>query len=461
MQSHSILSSFLLSAFSQIGSRILRFWYVGWIVKTLGASSWGDIAFAVTSLSFISILLEAGKTSNSSVWKVDSIEGDSEAFQQLVWVRLAWTLPIFFLLHAVLFLFPFPGSLAIQIYSVWLLLRPFTLDWLLVRRHRSGLPQLFQFLRNAMLLTLVFIYRPNSVSTLLVLELSLEFLVAIVTLFLFRHEYRKIPPFSLKQGWGSFLISSPFLIASIFSLLHQNGDVFLIRIWHGSESVGLYDFVYKIMLFVFYAGGGLSLALRTRLASMLDNSTVDKTLMYAIQRILSLLSLFYLLFVWYISFPVLNHFLPQYAAEAVILLKLVSFYIPFAFFNIPIVEWLVVRRSSKEFAKLALVMGSANILLNLIAIPYWGLIGATCTTVLVEFGASYYLWKQAKLNGMYITKNRHFYFPVIMTIIVVLLSPPEANSLSLFVIASIGVILLSLLFGQLQRADLKVLSAKE
>lgn len=447
-----------------VGSRIIRFWYVGWIVRMLGVGSWGQITYAITTITFLSLILEGGKPTAATLQQIGTSDGDKRFFTQLVWVRQAITLPVFLLLQIGLWIFPFEGSLALSIYACWLILRPLTLDWLYTRHHRNGIPQLLQFFRNGLLLFCVYWIKPASITQVLSIELFLEFLVA-VALWI---GAKKFSPHittkpNLTNGLQEYIACAPFLASSVFSLLHQNGDILIIRQVLGFEAVGVYDFLYKIMLFVFYAGGGLTLALRPRLAEArrLGREDLLKSRTLSAQKFLFLGSLLYLAGVWYASEPVIAYFLPEHSNEGVSVLRLLSLYIPLAFFNIPMVEWLLVHKPPKVFALMTIIMGSSNILLNLFLVPAFGLHGAAVTTVSIESGICLFLLFSSKADGLFQYPTWRWFMPFLLIGLLIGFAPQQANQPLLGLAVALFTLMVSWWSGLFRLADLKLLSGRE
>lgn len=447
-----------------VGSRIIRFWYVGWIVRMLGVGSWGQITYAITTITFLSLFLEGGKPTAATLQQIGTTEGDKRFFTQLVWVRQAFTIPLFLMLQVGLWIFPFEGSVALSIYACWLILRPFTLDWLYTRHHRNGIPQLLQFFRNALLLSCVYGIKPTSIAQILAIELALEFLVALA-LWIGSRKLSPglVTPPSLNNGLQEYIACAPFLASAVFSLLHQNGDILIIRQVLGFEAVGVYDFLYKIMLFVFYAGGGLTLALRPRLAESKrlerHDLVISRTL--AAQKFLFLGSLLYLAGVWYASGPLIDYFLPGHNTEGVSVLRALSFYIPLAFFNIPLVEWLLVHKSPRVFATMTILMGSSNILLNLVLVPALGLYGAALTTVTIETGIFAFLLHTVRKGGVFLHVSWRWAVPLFLIGAIVFVAPKQANQPFLGLAMGLAAVLISWWTGLFRLADLRLLSGRE
>lgn len=447
-----------------VGSRVIRFWYVGWIIRMLGVESWGQITYAITAITFLSLFLEGGKPTAATLQQIGTLEGDKRFFTQLVWVRQAATLPLFLFLQVALWLFPFEGSTALSIYACWLLLRPFTLDWLYTRHHRNGIPQVLQLARNAFLLLCVYTIKPSGISQVLAIELSLEFLVVVA---LWIGSRRLVPnlytPPHFSHGLQEYVACAPFLASAVFSLLHQNGDILVIRQFLGFEAVGVYDFLYKIMLFVFYAGGGLTLALRPRLAESRLQNRLDllrgRTL--AAQKFLFLGSLAYLAGVWYASQPLVDYFLPGHTEEGVAILRALSLYIPLAFFNIPLVEWLLVHKPPRVFAVMTILMGTSNILLNLLLVPRFGLFGAAITTIAIELSIAIFLFFSTRKDGLFRNTSLRWALPFLLISGIILLAPERANQPFVGLALAVTAILISWLFGLFRRDDLRTLSGRE
>jgi O-antigen/teichoic acid export membrane protein len=395
----SVLHNFLLAILSIAGSKVFRFLYISWIIRTAGVEVWGAVAFAIVVVFYATHLLDFGRSLLATIHATDDEEWDKHYLHSLLWKRLALSAPIVAGGWWILGELSIEGGEALRWYLLLLLIRPFYPDWLYQRKHLNGLLQLFQGIRQLLLLVLIVSLEYKSPVEIIRLELLSEVLLVVIMWWrLPGMKHLEKPETSKeKEIWKN---SWPLFISMWFMVLHQNGDILVIRWFADLSELGVYDFSYKIMLFAFGGGIALSGSLRPRFSSLQKKSIQllwGSRLLVAGQRVLMLVSLGFIAFVYFYASFVLEQFFPDNAAQVVPILKVIGWFVPLSFLVVPMSEWVIVHDERKVFMAIVVSAGVSNIVLNMIFVPLWGLIGAAWATILVEsLFLLFYLWRSAR-----------------------------------------------------------------
>lgn len=386
-----------LSGSASAGGRILRFFVASLALRLFGSASWGEVAFALTLMTYVNFVLDFGVSSLALIDNPDDTKKDRSLFVSLFYVRgllaLALSIPALLILQAS----GLAGGKVLAVYFLLMWIRPWQLDWFWQRKGFAGLMPLLQFIRQALLLALLWFQPPPSIVWLVAADVFLEGLVGMVCWFLG-------PKRTFRMGWPDFAewkdaiscfrSSGVLFAASSLMLLYQSADVFFLRAKHGLHAVGMYDYGYRFVLFAFQIGASLSIPLRRQMARMRVEGRESEfpVLLKASHNILGALSAGFLLFALYFSPLLLNWSLTGEEAQlGHIVMVVLAGWLVLSFYAVPLGEWMLTG-SARRYLHLAILATGVNLMANAILVPKWGPLGAAWSKVMSELAVFIFLW---------------------------------------------------------------------
>jgi O-antigen/teichoic acid export membrane protein len=412
----SILQNMMQASMALVVGRISRFFLATVVLKQVGASAWGEIAFALAVIQYLAFILEGGLVTLAQIKHNDNYQFDVAFLRILVWNRFIVSVLLVLVSAFLISFVSFAGSQSLVWYLAFLIIRPFALDWLFLRKGYAGFIQIIQAVRQVSILFVFLVGFNASVFTFILLDIISELLVALFLWYWFFKKTNKLGqqfllvPLVFEDGVAIlkkvfkdilnckirlvypniFFDALPLFLGSFFLLLHQNIDLFFLRIYTDLSTTGIYDYAYKIMMFAYFLGTSISAPLRRQLARHSDAFNSQR-LVISSQRILLSISWGFHIVVL-IVFPVfLPLFIPDTYLHIVLLLQILSLYLLIAFFSIPLSEWLITNGKPSDYVFMAIIGGGVNLLTNIWFVPLWGAVGAAISTVLAELSIFFYL----------------------------------------------------------------------
>jgi len=401
--SPSILKNMGYSSIAQALGRLMRFFMASAALKFYGEAAWGQVAFGLTVVSFASFFLDMGISTLASVEKPADSTWDRIFFVCLGWIRLAVAMLGVVLAWFILPYIGFEGVRVLCIYLIFLIVRPFSLDWLFQRKGYSGLIPIIQAVRQGVILAMVLAKWLPTIESLVVVDLVTEGLAALATWWVGprRHFSLHLPQ---REEWPAirnmYHLASPLFLGSTLILIHQNMDIIVIRFILGLKDVGIYDYSARFVQFAFIVGAGLSVPLRRQLANLgEDGVKVAQGLLRASHKVLGIVSAAFLLFAVY-GAPIIFRILvrAESIADALQITRVLSIFLVFSFLSIPLSEWLITRQSKIQYLKLAGLAAVVNLSLNLSLVPWLGVWGAAVAKVGSELAILSFLLTLSNVN---------------------------------------------------------------
>lgn len=419
-----ILANFAISSLAIFASKGVRLIYVAACIKVLGAQGWGTFATLFLIFGFLYLLVDCGRGSLASLHNVSNNFWHSRFFNSLVKGRLLQGLVLWILAAIVLEWGKWEGFRELQVYLSLLIWRPLLVDWLLQRQQRSGLIHVIQFVRNLLLLLVIVWYGQDlSVWHLIIAELITEILASGFSCLLAKPDSRR--SWSWQQEKWMLGKSIPLLGIAMFSLLHLSADGLVIRIMLGTEALGIYDGIYKIVQAYLLLAGAFGLSVRVPLALMHERKEVEPmiVLIDSSTRLLLLVSfLFWLGSLHWGKWLVLFLF-PEHVEQGVRLLMVLATYVMLTLSIFPVAEWFLLTFPRKKFMAMVAVAGISNVMLNILVVPIWGLLAAAAVTLVVELGIALYLVRQYYgRHGRFPWKKKSIVWPLLWITVAVVFS---------------------------------------
>jgi len=376
---------------AQMAGRLMRFIVASLVLKmATGPAAWGEIVFAITVMNYASFVLELGLTTYSQIKSNDAVAEDRLFFLAIGPIRFLLTLPLLMGGWWLIAGLKPAGGATLTAYLLLLLLKPWVLDWYCSRKGYYGTVPILQLIRQSILCVLLWTGAVDSVGEVVVADLSLEVFAGLATWFFGPHHAFGSP---IPKSADRYLLKNlykgalPLFFANSLMLLHQNLDIVVIRTYLGLESVGIYDYSYRLVLFAVLGGGAFSSPLRRQLARISEGllPVSLSRLLGAAHKLLAAMSFIFALFALYGAETFFEIMLDPASRESALqTVRLLSLYVTISFLAVPLGEWLLTHKPHSAYLRMTLLAGLANLGMNLLLVPFWGTLGAALAKVLAE-----------------------------------------------------------------------------
>lgn len=383
---------------AQMAGRLMRFIVASLVLKmATGPAAWGEIVFAITIMNYASFVLELGLTTYSQIKSNDAVADDRLFFLAIGPIRFLLTLPLLMGGWWLIASLKPAGGATLTAYLLLLLLKPWVLDWYCSRKGYYGTVPILQLIRQSILCVLLWSGVVDSIGEVVAADLSLEVFAGLATWFFGpRHSFGNPFPKSADRALLKNLYKGalPLFFANSLMLLHQNLDIVVIRTYLGLESVGIYDYSYRLVLFAVLGGGAFSSPLRRQLARISQGllSVSLSRLLGAAHKLLASMSFLFALFALYGAETFFRMMLDSTSCgSALQTVRLLSLYVTISFLAVPLGEWLLTHKPHSAYLRMTLLAGLANLGMNLLLVPFWGTQGAALAKVLAETSMLVYL----------------------------------------------------------------------
>ena len=274
-----------------------------------------------------------------------------------------------------------------------------------------------------------------------------EFVFLLITLFLIvSYAGFAFPNLSLLRPYLAFGL--PLIPLGISETVVSSCDRYVIGFFMGASSVGIYSAAYNLGIIAFMVGPFIIFILSPTLANLYDKGKMDAVknhLAYSLKYylMLSIPSAFGLSI---LARPLLSILTTQefvLGGMDIYIIPLVAsgiiFYGVYAIFG----EVLKLSKQTKIFAIVMAIAGITNLGLNIIVVPYWGILGAAATTLTSYMLAAIIIYyKSCKFIKFDIKFNfiiKSIFSSCTMTLIIWMLKP--ADILTVLLSIGIGIII--------------------
>lgn len=399
MKMNSLLLNAGMNGVAQGVSKLVRFAITSVALVRFGASSWGELAFALTLLTYLNFVLDFGLSSLALIEHPDDKELDRKFFVSLSYIRGFLIFLMFAVAVGAIHIFDVSSGFVLKAYLLQLFLRPFNFDWFLSRKGYTAYSPLVQTVRQIAVLAVLLITQMPTIEQFVVLDVGTEVLATVALWFLGpKREFRFGLPSrrELRSAMDCYKGSMLLFVSSSLLLLHQNFDIFVLKYFAGDAAVGIYDYCFRYAMFIFVLGSSLSIPLRRQLARLKDLDEVSgrAELVRCSHKVLGLLSAAFLLGSMCFSEKFFSTVVPldmNFQPAKVIILF--ACWLVISFYSVPWSEWLI-SQSRKNYFMLAVVAGVVNVVTNFILVPKFGIVGAAFAKVLSELGIFVFLFIQ-------------------------------------------------------------------
>ena len=397
MRMNSLLLNAGMNGMAQALSKLIRFGITSIALVRFGASSWGEIAFALTVLTYLNFVLDFGLSSLALIERPDDKELDRKFYISLSYVRGFLILLMFGLAAGATCIFDISSGFILKAYLLQLFLKPFNFDWFLSRKGYTAYSPLVQTVRQLAILGVLVAASVPTIEHFVMLDVGTEILATLALWVIGpKKEFRFGLPSrdELRGAMGCYRGSVILFVSSSLLLLHQNFDIFVLKFFVGNAAVGIYDYCFRYAMFIFVLGSSLSIPLRRQLARLKDaNETAARSeLVFCSHKLLGILSAAFLFGTMCFSEKFFTVVVPvemEFDPPKVIILF--ACWLVFSFYSVPWSEWLI-SQSRKKYLALAIVAGVVNVVSNLLLVPQFQVSGAAVAKIFSELGIFAFLY---------------------------------------------------------------------
>lgn len=378
--------------FAQILNRIISFFYLIFLARTLGVADFGLYTAALAYFSILSSVADFG----FNRFLIREVAKDLSKAGELLWnvVMLRLTLTaVFFAAFSVILYILDPDKIRVGLILVaTLAILPqaiaFTFDaiFVAVSKLQFSAAALFVSALSTALIGLYLIgqgFGPlGAVNALLLGQL-----IYVVALTLFLYKDKRLVLSGVRLGLMKQVLagSLPYGLLTVLGLLYFRIDAILLSYLKGSFETGIYGAAYRFLDAVIFIPSAFSMALFPVLSRIHESKAADIKRLY-FKSFKVMLGLGLIVLAGYLLFlpSVIKLMLPNYLSS-ILVIKVLSLAIPFMFIHVPAVTVLLsTDKYLKEVLVLSVIALGFNVIANLIFIPQFGFMAAAWVTVVSE-----------------------------------------------------------------------------
>lgn len=373
-------------------TRVIGFFYVIYLAKTLGVSEFGLYTLALAYFSIISSIADFG----FNRFLIREVAKDKSKAAYLLWniiiLRLTLTSVLFAIFALALYSFdPMKMRVSLILLATLSILPQalaLTFDAIFVANQKLQISAIALFAASLVTAITGFILVGKGFETMgAVNALIFGQIIYAITLLIFLLKYEKLTFSRINLSLLKEAIkgSLPYGLLGVLGLLYFRVDTILLSYIKGSFETGIYGAAYKFLESVTFIPSAFSLALFPILSKLHDSNIPDARKLY-FKSLKVMVGVGVIVFLAYILVlpKVISIFLPNYLSS-ITAIQILAISIPFMFAQGATVSVLLsTDKYLKQVIFLSIITLVFNIVANLLFIPQFGFIGASWITVLSE-----------------------------------------------------------------------------
>lgn len=266
----SIFSNYSWSILNLALSKGLRFAGIVLCIRQIGIESWGQIAAALVTVTFLGFLVDQGLSGTPQVYRVEDRSLDWPLVKTITRYRFLVALALVTCLHAGSLLLDLP-SLLVLAYAHVLLVRSLSIEWLYHRRERFHLTLAINMIRMVAFFALIFLFVEPGNSPLRIIAIEMIAEVAGIV-----YSYAMLSRLGTGRDGGSgtaalkplLIFAFPVLVTGIMDTALGSADVLVLKYLRGYEETGQYDIGAKVGMTYFFLGATLVQIILPKLARL-------------------------------------------------------------------------------------------------------------------------------------------------------------------------------------------------
>jgi len=362
------------------------------LARAIGPGEYGRLAFAFALTGLASIVMNLGLSITFIRDGARDINFLKNNIATALLLQLIASLIVFLMLIGALFLFPVLRQDALLLivalfYTMFSIITNF-LYGSFQATHRMHLEAIAVGTQHLLLITFVlfFVFYRGTTEAIMFGYLGASVLGGLLTFFLVR-KYLFSWVWQINWGTGKVLLmqSWPLMAGSALSTIYFSLDSVMLRFFQGSEAVGIYSAMYKI-IFAFYLFATLYGTSIFPVLSQLFTHARDQFInLYdrSVQLMTSLGLLFGLIITLFAT-PLIQIFFGKEYLGGVLTLQISIWSIMIFLVGLILYDTLIVAERQKALLWSVLASTILNAIFNIILIPIWSIAGAAIATVIAQ-----------------------------------------------------------------------------
>ena len=391
-----VLKNFLSLTFAQIICNLLGFVGVAYLARVLGVEGFGSIGFAFAIVSYFLLLNNLG----FDTFGTREIARDKEKINQYVnnilSLKLFASFVAFFLLLVFVLVIPKPTEVKklILFYGLTMFSSTLTVEWVFMGLEKMEMIAFSRILRQIFYVLLIILLVKSSKQIYLVpwaLFISSIIGASILLYCLFRNL-----KFEVKwKLWKEILKQSlPIGLSSIMIQIYLSSAIIILGFMKGEKAVGWYNAAYRIVLLI----GAIGLLYYSSIFPLISRcfkSSMEKlrTILTYTIKLTIIVALPLGIGGIFVAKPIMKIIYGKEFDPGIIPFQILIWSMIIGWFSCIYGNSLIACDKQKKYM-LGITLGAiSNVLLNLALIPYFGLVGASITTIaseLVVFASMYF-----------------------------------------------------------------------
>jgi len=377
--------------------KALNFLFRIYVVRALGDELFGEYSIVIAFVGLFQILAEPGITQFAMREITRNRESGGDLFWNLVAVRLILALVSTVIITAAAYGFGYTPSIVLSIflYTLTFVLSAFDvpMQTLIVAHERYDYISLLNIVGQVafiLLGTLVLLSGHGIVVLVAIGLLAMIPQMVLAARFIRQHGYLKGMPKITPGTWSALLRAGlPFGITTLALVIAQSIDTVMLSWFWPAQEVGWYNAAYRLAVSFIFLFEGINRALVPSLsrAFVTDKEYVRSWYFRAV-RVIVMIGLPIAVGGMLVADPLIHLLFTDEFAPAIPAFQILVWDVPFILFAYFCGNMTTIVNKERVAARINTINAIANIVLNLIFIPRYGIIAAAVITVVTDILAA-------------------------------------------------------------------------
>ncbi len=418
---NKVFHNFLALGTGEALSRLIAFGVTIYLARLLGADGYGIIAFAIAINLYLLKVADFSLEWVGTEIIAKSPKSVSELASALLCARLMLTLALIIVSSVITWLvLPDPERKILLLYFLVLVPTALNTKWIHIGLEDArpvGISKVLGESLNLLIITAL-VRQRDDLWVAPVAQACGEVLIAsLLILTLRRRSYK----FGLKWNPDVFMPifskAAPLLGHLLLGLMIYNSDLIFLRFYYNSENVGFYAVSFTLIGFIANLGMAYGMSVMPTFARLINDEKEEKSFYHSTLARLFAVTLPIAIGGYLLASNIIGLAFGDGYSSSIITLQIIIWTIPFNILRIPPWGALIARNHQHLLFKAMLYAAIANLMLNVLLIPSYGVTGAAISTVITEILISMILFANASSLGLGFISPKRFVKPVIAGLI--------------------------------------------
>lgn len=382
------------NAFSLLASNMiaqfLGFLVTIYLARLLGPSDFGKVNFAIAFVVYFSLLSTLGLPILGIRMIANDMSGVNKYSGDILSLRICLSIFSVFLIILITYFLkePYDTKYLIVLFGIGLIPQALFLDWSFQGAESMGFAGLSTIVKSAIYLLLVFLFVKSTAQIILV-PISLligSFIASIFLILIFIYKFGKIPLTYDFHLWSNLARQSLSIgFALMITQVFFNIDILMLAFFKNERAVGYYTSAYKIVLFLSMIRTAYAQAIFPAASRYYQSSLyLWKTLLQLSSKLMITLTLPMAVGGTILAARIISFIYGTAYDQGVIAFQILIWNVALISVNIGYVRGLLSCGKENRYAYVVTIASISNLIVNLILIPYFGLVGAAVSTVITQ-----------------------------------------------------------------------------